>query len=138
MADSTTRSNIKGKAGTETISNFASVEVSGDVGAATVTATGAISGASETVTGAVKGATVEGTTSATSPIITASSYLKIGSRYVFSGSQPNQASILAEATALLGTNLGKKGSLYVGDGTLWVFTTNATVAKINATALTGD
>jgi len=98
MGDSKFDSNIQGKNGTETISNFASISST------------AVTGTSGTFTGAVQGAQVKAT-----------SYTKIGNKFIFEGSLATQASIVAAAQALV-TNASLQGSWYMGDDNPWYFT----------------
>jgi len=115
MGDSHYKSNIKGKDGTETISNFASITGTALVGSTSLTS-----------------AAVEGTTSATSPKVIASSYLTVGTdKYLFFSSSNTEASIVLEATALAGASI--KGSLTLGDGDLWLHDGDATATMIKLT-----
>ena len=112
MGDSHYASNLKGKEGTETISNFDSIECT------TVTGT--------TVTGTtVTGTTVNGTT------VRATNYTKVGDRYIFSGGvTENSASVVAAATALV-TAASLPGSLYLNEGgTCWVYTSSSAATNL--------
>ena len=105
MGDTHWRSNLKGKSGSETISNFSSVTANSFVGDLTGDVTGDITGS-----------------------VTADSPIKIGSAYIFSGSLNTEASIVAVATAVTAT---PKGSLYLStEGNLWLFTGNGTAATV--------
>jgi len=110
MGDSHYKSNIVAKAGTETISGFASVGGT------------AVTGTTVTATGAVTGATV-----------VATSYVKIGSIYILSGTVPtnSSASILAAAVALVSAPV-PKGTLFINasPGALWQFTATMTAATL--------
>ena len=108
------RSSLQGKAGTETISNFATVTADSLVGAVTGAVTGDVAGA----------------------IVKATSYVKLGSTaYIFSGAvSTNSASIIAAASPLVSV-ASLPGSLYLsqnsGAGEAWIF-----VSSILATTLT--
>jgi len=107
MGDSHYASNLKGKEGTETISNFDSIECT-------------------TVTGTtVTGTTVNGTT------VRATNYTKVGDRYIFSGGvTENSASVVAAATALV-TAASLPGSLYLNEGgTCWVYTSSSVATNL--------
>lgn len=100
MGDSHFKSNVKGFAGTETISNFASVGGT-----------------------ALAGTTVTGTN------VIATSYITVGTnKYIFSGAvSENSASIVALASALVGVS--KKGSIYMGD-VVWGFDTDGSATQL--------
>ena len=121
-------SNMEGKDGNETITNFATI---GDASTAIIGLTGAFSGAvsGTTVTGS---GVVQGTT-----MIATSSFIKIGSRYIAQGfCLTNSASVVALATSLCGTPIA--GSLFMnasaGKVSLWVITSETTATKLSATA----
>jgi hypothetical protein len=119
MGTSHVRSNLEGKAGTETITNFATI---GDTSTALVGAS--LTSAAVTATGATQGATV-----------VATNYVKIGNIYIFSGSvgTNSSASILAAATSALGTHPIPKGSMFMNasPGCVWAFTATMTAATLN-------
>lgn len=111
MGDSHIRSNLKGKLGTETITNFATM---GD-------SSTAISGSTVTSAGAVSGTTITGSTYAQAP------YLIVGTnKYVFFTNANTAATVLADATALVGTPV--KGSLSLGAGEIWYFPSDTTAS----------
>lgn len=114
MGDSHFKSNVKGFAGTETISNFASISGTALVGALTGTVAGAVTG---DLTGNVDATTVD-----------ASSYIKIGTKYIIVTDQSTAASINAEATALVGTC--PAGSVAFGAGELWLFSSDNSATTI--------
>ena len=73
---------------------------------------------------------ITGSTSITSPIITASSYLKVGNKYLFSGDVTEvSASIVAAASSLV-TIASLKGSLFMNTSNLWYFTATNTAATV--------
>lgn len=159
MSDSHFKSNLLGKAGTETISGFASV-TTGEVIATTLTV--GTSGHYPTLTASTFTATtinvntaasiptlnsnqVNATnltvyTSAHSPTVTASNvvattattkrYIKFGDgasvRYIFFGSAPTEASVVAAATAV---SASLSGSLYMGTSSLWLFDADSTATR---------
>jgi len=92
------RSNVRGKAGTETITNFATIS-------------------GTTVSGTtVSGTAVSGTT------LSATSYIKVGSCYIFYGSVTNNsASVVAAASALI-TTASLSGSIFLDPTSTWKFT----------------
>jgi len=98
LGDSHFKSNVKGKEGTETISNFASIEVSGSV----------------------TGATIVGSGTVTVPGVVGSTYLKVGTKYILDTNFSHSASINAEATAAVGGTV-PAGSMAFGLGELWIF-----------------
>jgi hypothetical protein len=101
MGDSHVKSNVVGKNGTESISNFASI------GAVALTSSGAIEGTH----------------------ITANSYVTVGSRYIFVGSTgETSASVVALGSSLVGA-ASKAGSLYLGTK-LWQFDADSTATKL--------
>jgi len=113
MGTSHQRSNLVAKNGTQTISGFASI-----------TAT------------ALSAPTITSTTSVSSAKVIATSYIKIGSRYMFSGNvTANTASVVAAASALV-TIASLKGSIFLNEGALWQFTATNVAKQVNATALT--
>jgi len=115
MGDSHYKSNIKGKDGTETISNFASITGTALVGSTSLTS-----------------AAVEGTTSLTSPKVIASSYLTVGTnRYLFFNKADTMASVNYDASALTATP--RKGSITLGAGALWVHTADYAATKADLT-----
>ena len=105
MGNSHIDSNLVAKDGNETISGFRSVTV------ATVNATN--------VVGLTK--------------VKATSYLQLGTnQYMFFGDSGKSATIVAEATALVGTPI--KGSLYLSTrGEAWVYTTDAAASPLSGT-----
>ena len=121
MGDSHYKSNIVGKAGTETISNIATITGTALVGSTSLTSP-AIEGTTSLTSPAV-----EGTTSVTSPNVIASSYLTVGTKYVFFSKSGTEASIILEATALVGASV--KGSMTLGAGANWIHNTD-TAAKV--------
>ena len=101
MGDTHWRSNLKGKNGTETISNFATI------GGTNITASGTVQGAK----------------------VVATSYLTVGSRYIFYGDSNTSASIVAEATALVATPI--KGSMYMSStGNVWVYKSDSAASPL--------
>jgi len=108
MGDSHIKSNLKGKLGTETISNFASISGTAIVGALT----GSVSG---DVTGDVSGDVTGNLIPATGRVITG-------------GVLTIEASIVAAATALGGA----QGSLYLGPS-LWLLDGATTATKLAIT-----
>lgn len=64
------------------------------------------------------------------PITTVTSYIKLGSTYIFQGGSNAEASIIAEASALVG--LTRAGSLYMSSkGALWLFLANSNASPVN-------
>jgi len=132
MGDSHFKSEVKGFAGTETISNFATITGAALVGTTSVTGA-AVAGTTSVTSPAVEGTTsvtgvtVEGTTTVTSPKVIASSYMTVGDKYVFFSKSATDASIILEATVLVGTVL--KGSITLGAGKLWVHNANTTILE---------
>jgi len=112
MANNTFKSSIVGKAGTETITNFATIgDTSTALVGASISSSGAIGGTAITGSGQVQGATVRAT-----------SYFRVGNKYVFSGVLDTAASIVAAATAITATPIG---SMYLGKGRVWVYASNS-------------
>ena len=111
-------SNMVGKDGTETITNFATI---GDTSAALV-------GATVTSSGAVSGTTITGSTG-----VIGTSYVKVAGVYLMSGAVPTNtsASILDAAVALVSAPV-PKGSMFMNasPGALWVFTATMTAATV--------
>ena len=100
------RSNIAGKLGSETISNFASITGTSLVGAVTGNVTGNVNGTS----------------------VIASSYVKVGNKHIMAGNLSTAASIVALATSLAAS----AGSIYIGDDNLWRMTNSTTAATLPA------
>lgn len=123
MGDSHIRSNLKGKLGTETITGFATMgDSSTALVGATVTSSGAISGTGITGTGALQGATVRAT-----------SYITVGTnKYIFFSNSGVEATIISEATALVGTPI--KGSLVLAKDNIWVFRSDTSASTVGAVA----
>lgn len=88
MGDSHYKSDLIGKNGTETISNFASISGTG---------------------------------------FNASSYVKVGTKYILTTTFNTAASINIAATALVGTC--PAGSMALGVGVLWVFASDNVATK---------
>ena len=117
--------NLIGKAGTETITGFATLgDSSTALVGATVTSSGAVSGTtidgSGTITGAgiVAGANVRAT-----------NYVKVGAaKYIFSTYSSAATTIVAEATSV---SASLKGSITLGQGVAWLFVTDGTASPIN-------
>ena len=102
MANSHLRSNWVGEDGTQTISNFASIEAD---------------------------AIISGDTTTSANII-ASSFVTIGTaKYIFSGAAALSPDIVAEATALVATPI--LGSLYMGVAQTWVLDSDTTATKVS-------
>lgn len=131
------RSSVVAKAGTETITGFATIsataltgdltgDVTGDItGSVTGTLIGDVIG---NVTGNVTG-DLTGDVTASTVGIAAGKYIKLGStQYVLFGTLNVEASIVAEATALTAT---PQGSLYISDaGYLWIFDGAGTATQL--------
>lgn len=118
MGTSHYRSDIVAKAGTETISGFATISATSLKGALTGNVTG-------NVTGDVNGATVDG------DVVIANNRIKVGShQYIFFGGLNTEASIVAVATAV---DASCKGSLYMssGGGNLWVFDSDTAATRLS-------
>ena len=108
MGDTHFRSNIKGQAGTETLTNFATV---GDSSTALVGSTVTSSGA-----------------------VISGSYVRVGTnKYLMTSTKATAASILAEATAI---NNAVAETLVLAEGAMFFVAAPATIYQINATALT--
>ena len=120
MGTAHVKSNLAGLNGTETITNFATI---GDTSAAIV-------GASLSTSGVIGGTVLTGSTG-----VVGTSYLKVGSVYIMSGSVPTNtsASIVAAAQALV-TPPVTKGSIFLNatPGAIWVFTATMTAATVVA------
>ena len=122
-------SNMVGKDGTETITNFATIgDTSAALVGATVTSSGAVSGTTITGSGAVSGTTITGSTG-----VIGTSYVKVAGVYLMSGAVPTNtsASILDAAVALVSAPV-PKGSMFMNasPGALWVFTATMTAATV--------
>lgn len=104
-------SNVVGQTGNEYIATLAKVQAT----------TGAF-------------ATLTGSTSLSVPIVSASSYVKIGTaQYIFVGDSNTEATIIAEATALVATPI--KGSMYMStQGKFWGYTSDTTASPFGAIA----
>jgi hypothetical protein len=99
-------SSVAAKGGDETITGFDKFQAD-DVVCGTLTAT------KVTVNSDLTAPTVKATTSASTPIVKAHSYIQLGTRqYIFFGNKGTAASAVAAATALVGTPIS--GSLYMG------------------------
>lgn len=119
MSTAHLKSSIAGLNGTETITNFATI---GDTSAALV-------GATVTSSGALSGTVLTGSTG-----VVATSYLKIGTRYLFTGMvQTNtSASIVAAARAII--HPVTRGSIFfnASPNDIWSFTATNTAATMYA------
>ena len=100
MGDSHYKSEIKGFAGTETISNFASVS------AGALTATGAVTGGS---------------------LVSSGTYTKIGNKYIIDSDLAYAASVAAVATAI---DSSVQGSIILGVGEAWLMVSDTTASRI--------
>ncbi len=113
MGTSHYRSDIVAKAGTETISGFATISATSLKGALTGNVTGNVTG------------------DVTSDVVTANNRIKVGShQYIFFGGLNTEASIVAVATAV---DASCKGSLYMssGGGNLWVFDSDTAATRLS-------
>lgn len=122
MGNSHFKSNVIGKAGTETIRGFATISATtlhgGTIGGATVSAT-TLSAVDLTVTGTLTmSASVD--------------HIQLGAhQYILFGEQTTQAGVEAAATSV---DASCKGSLYISrDGTLWIMTADDTAASVTTT-----
>lgn len=124
MGTSHVRSNLQGLAGTETITNFATV---GDTSTALV-------GLSVTSSGAIAGTTIGGTVLTGSTGVVGTSYVKVAGVYIMSSAVPTNtsASIVAAARAII--TPVPKGSVYLNasPGAIWVFTASSVAATVLA------
>jgi hypothetical protein len=72
--------------------------------------------------------TISNFASVSSSSVVASSYIKLGTKkYLFFGDETAEATIVALATAV---DASVKGSLYLGDGKLWVFDSDTTATPV--------
>ena len=113
MGTSHFKSDVAAKAGTETITGFATI--SGTTVSGTTMSGTTISGTTVTASGRVTGGNVAAT-----------SYIKIGSghQYILFGGATLATSVVLAATALTAT---ARGSLYISSaGKLFLFTANTT------------
>ena len=114
MGTSHYKSDLQGKDGTETITNFATI---GDVSTAIV------------------GSTINGTVLTGSTGVVGTSYVKVGTVYIMSGvvQTNSSASIVAAAQALVGGTI-TKGSMFLNasPGAIWSFTATMTAATVVA------
>jgi len=132
LGDSHYKSNLIAKSRGINVTGFSTVTV------ATIAATNLAVGTNQTVGGtmvvtgrstsavAASAPTVHGTTK-----LHAGSYVKLGTgQYIFFGSSTTSATIVAEATALVGTPI--RGSLYLSKGAtrggLYTFVTDSTAS----------
>lgn len=108
MSDNTFTANLKGNAGTETITNFATM---GDSSTALVGSTVTASG------------TVESSTN-----VKAGTFAQIGDKkYIFITSETVEASVVAEATAIAASI---SGSIALGAGSIWAFTSDTAATQL--------
>ena len=117
MGTSHVRSSMVGKAGTETITNFATI---GDTSTAIV-------GATVTSAGALSGTVLTGSTG-----VVATTYVKIGSIYLFSGTvQTNSSASIVAAAQEIVTPVPKGSAFYnASPAALWSFTATMTAATL--------
>lgn len=117
MSNSHLRSNIVAEDGTQTITGMAAMQ-SNAMTCATLTATNLVSG-SQVITGDIQ----------VSTFVKATSYIQIGDeKYIFAGDANLEATVVAEATALVATPI--KGSLYMGLGSSWIYTSDTAATKL--------
>jgi pectate lyase len=134
MGTSHQRSNLVGKAGTETIRGFATISATyiygGTLGGATVHATTFTSNAvtattANIVTGNITHANVTGTLTMSA----STDHIQLGDhQYIIFGEQTTQAGVEAAATAV---DASCRGSLYISRaGHLWIMTADDTAASL--------
>jgi len=114
------RSNLAGHSGDETISGFTSVT------ATTLAATGALTAGSTMIAGTSVAA---GTSVTAGSFVKATTYLQLGTnQFMFFGTAPTEASVVAHATAITST---PRGSLYLNasPGELWIFDGQTTATR---------
>ena len=89
-----------------------------------------VAGGQKITVASLNATNLKANTKMTTPIAHATSYVKIGTaQYIFVGAKNTEASIVAEATALVGTPI--KGSLYLSTaGQPWYFKTDSTASPI--------
>lgn len=127
MGNSHFKSNFIGFAGTEYIASVAAIKNLGGLSVTSMDVTTA------TIT-TVKATTANVTTASANMLkatgLGDSSYIKMGGQqYMFWGNSNTDASVLAEATALVATPL--KGSMYASrKGQLWFFKTDAIASPV--------
>ena len=115
MSNSNIDSNLVGKLGTETITNFATI---GDTSTALVGASLASSGAVSGTTGTFSGAVTSGDT-----------YVKVGTKkYIIFGELGVAASIGAAASDISASH---KGSVYIGPDGIWFYKDEKTASLIS-------
>ena len=116
MGNSTIDSNLVGDAGTETITNFATIgDSSAALVGATLTSSGAVAGTTGTFTDTLAGG---------------GAHIQVGDhKYIVFGELSVEASVEAAMTAV---DASCKGSLYSGQDSLWFFKSDT-----GASALTG-
>jgi hypothetical protein len=125
MGTSHQRSNLVGKAGTETIRGFATISATaiygGTLGGATVHAT--------TLNGNAVNATIL-TVNGSLNLAASTNYIKLGDhQYIFFGEQTTADAVEAAATAI---DASVKGSLYLSrGGDLFVFSADDTAATVS-------
>lgn len=141
MSTSTIKSNLVGKNGTETVTNFATIgDSSTALVGASLTSSGAISGTTITGTGAVTGASLSGGSGAVTGgsatmtgKVKAGTYFQIGAhQYIFVDTSATAAVVLANATAI---DASVKNSFVLGNKQMHFIVSNATINTITATAL---
>ena len=130
MGDSHFKSNVYGKAGTETIRGFTTISATTLTGQnlngfTAITAT-AMSTPTMTVT------TLAHIEQVTATIADISSHIKLADhQYVLAGAMDSSASVVAAATAIDASIIG---TLYLGaDGQAWICTADDTAATLSST-----
>jgi len=157
LGNSHFKSNVLGKAGTETLSGFASITASA-VTATVLTSLAAVA-AGTTVTAGTNVIATAGSVAAATTItagtnvvstagnvtadagyvsggnVRATSYVKVGNKYIFGGSVTNnESSVMYAASVALGSPSLLPGGLFLnasgGVGTSWMFDGTTTATKL--------
>ena len=88
---------------------------------------------SKVVSASVNATNIKAGTKATAPAVVATSYIKLGTgQYLFFGTKQTAATIIANATALVGGTIA--GSLYLGAGSkpgAWIIKSTSVASKLS-------
>jgi len=156
LGNSHFKSNVLGKAGTETLSGFASITASAvtatvltslanvaggtSIAAGTTVIAGTSVAAGTTVTAGTNVVSTAGNVTADAGYVSggnvrATNYIKVGTKYIFGGTVVNaEANIMVAASDALGSPSLLPGGLFLnasgGVGTAWLFDSSTTATKL--------
>jgi len=132
MSNSNINSNLVAKAGTETITNFATMgDTSTILSGSTVTANTTVTSGTNVAAGTSVGAATfvnAGSYVKATTYVEATTYMKIGiKKYLIITEADVNASVVAVATAI---SASLRGSIVLGKGAFWKFTSDTVATRV--------